>query len=626
MPATCYVDPVRGSDTSPGTIGSPFQTLPVARDWLRGAGAGSTCVLRGGVYYPALPSTLAPQGGVLTFDARDSHTTYQAYPGETPIISAGIPITGWQQVGSTNQWSAPMPAHCRSRLLDVGTSRYGRTIRQVGKPTLYPTMAGLDPTVPVPPPPVLPTKCAGYGYDRALALETLRNPWDIRLASVGAVYTWRNSYRWLFGILPNSICVLSNLQYTRAATGQQYPSMIENVYEWLVPGTAYLDRSSWTWYLLPLAQHDLSGGTTSVRASVLDHVGVLTGVTGLTFSGITFMDTNWQAGGDPLLGYDDNVRGSAYSSLDYSPQTTTFLTPPHALEFVGCSGCKVTACTFRLLGGGAILFHGASANCSAIGNLCVDCDSAGITIADNMEGVAPVQTSRITVENNLITRVGQVYQDCCGIMASCGRGHRVRYNLVYNVPYDGIGWGIGAGGSLASATYDERASGDDIISYNLIHDSMTPLVGSDGIPLPGLNDGGAIYVNNIAAGMVIAHNWLHHTNNPFPGGTLYLDNRTFGISVHGNAIHDSLTGFTYYLNTPSGNCVLYGDVADTATMRNQTYLSNPASASPIPIATTPRTPQVVQTPLILTNTQVAAYGALLGAGLQRQWSYLTGLV
>ena len=61
--------------------------------------------LRGGMYYLAEP---------LVFTPEDSGTeacpiTYAAYPGETPIISGGQPITGWKKPAEGNIWTAEIP-------------------------------------------------------------------------------------------------------------------------------------------------------------------------------------------------------------------------------------------------------------------------------------------------------------------------------------------------------------------------------------------------------------------------------------------------------------------------------------------------------------------------------------
>jgi len=81
---TYYVSP-SGSDSNTGGINDPFLTIPAAQTALRAAGGG-TVYLRGGTY--TLTSTVV-------FTNQDSNSTYEAYPGEVPIISGGVVLSNW---------------------------------------------------------------------------------------------------------------------------------------------------------------------------------------------------------------------------------------------------------------------------------------------------------------------------------------------------------------------------------------------------------------------------------------------------------------------------------------------------------------------------------------------------
>ena len=103
---TLYVSTV-GNDTWSGRLGEPnadgtdgpLASVQKARDIIRETKAATggltkpvTVMLRGGVY---------PQTEPIVFTAADSGTkecpvTYQAYPGEKPVISGGDVIRGWQ--------------------------------------------------------------------------------------------------------------------------------------------------------------------------------------------------------------------------------------------------------------------------------------------------------------------------------------------------------------------------------------------------------------------------------------------------------------------------------------------------------------------------------------------------
>ena len=91
-----------------GTDG-PLATLTAARDRLREmkgdqALPGPVSVqLREGHYRITEPIVFEPlDSGLPT-----APVTYEAYPGERPVISGGVPVTGWTQEGPA--WKAPVP-------------------------------------------------------------------------------------------------------------------------------------------------------------------------------------------------------------------------------------------------------------------------------------------------------------------------------------------------------------------------------------------------------------------------------------------------------------------------------------------------------------------------------------
>src|SRR5439155_8953753 len=95
--ADFYVSPV-GNDGNPGSLEKPFHSLARARDAVsqlrktRRVRSPVVVMLRGGTYRLSQS---------VVFSGRDSGTerariTYMAYPGESPILSGGRPVTRWQ--------------------------------------------------------------------------------------------------------------------------------------------------------------------------------------------------------------------------------------------------------------------------------------------------------------------------------------------------------------------------------------------------------------------------------------------------------------------------------------------------------------------------------------------------
>ncbi len=114
---TYYVAP-NGDDTWSGTLpdangdasDGPFASLHKAVDTARDVRASGHITqpvkifLRGGTHFLGKPLTLTPADS----GTAESPLTIAAYPGEAPILSGGLPITGWRQTDGP-LWAADLP-------------------------------------------------------------------------------------------------------------------------------------------------------------------------------------------------------------------------------------------------------------------------------------------------------------------------------------------------------------------------------------------------------------------------------------------------------------------------------------------------------------------------------------
>ncbi len=112
LAALCLFVSTRGRDTWSGRLPAPnrgrtdgpFASIVRARDEIRRLKAGGrleqpvTVRIRGGTYF--IPSTLVL--GPADSGAEGCPIVYEAYPGETPVLSGGRPITGWRR------WRGPI--------------------------------------------------------------------------------------------------------------------------------------------------------------------------------------------------------------------------------------------------------------------------------------------------------------------------------------------------------------------------------------------------------------------------------------------------------------------------------------------------------------------------------------
>lgn len=305
--AALWVSPA-GDDSAPGTEEQPLRTIERARDLVRGMNGDMSddiTVFISGTYRLAQP---------IEFGAQDSGTNgfsvvYTAAPGEHPVVSGGLPVTGWTLSDSArNLWSAPAPEGlANSRDLFVNGSPAVRTRVRLAHP--------------VPETPEDASKPDPWAL--------WKNPADVEL----------------IGPVPDAIW---------SERSGPAPYYAENALELLgTPGQWYFDRGARRIFYMPRAGEDLSSADIVVAAGNALVVGVGTRdrpLAGLIFKGIRFEYATAAGASAPPAA----VRIEGAGNIQFLEDEFVHMGTPALGLGPGLEGATVEGCLFGDIGWSAI--------------------------------------------------------------------------------------------------------------------------------------------------------------------------------------------------------------------------------------------------------------------------------
>jgi len=490
-----YVSP-NASAGGTGTITSPFQTIAQARDAVKALGTlteDANVYLRAGMY--TLTSTL-------TFDATNSgsgthNVIYQAYPGETPVISGGQRTTGWAlSDAAKNIYSVTVGTSVDTRQLYVNGVRAARA-RSVDGSGWSPSGAAGGGTF------TCPSTVSSWGNITNIEVA-VKTDWRLqrsKLSSVSGTTATGNSYAHAEWQGPNTV------------------EWVENAYELLdAEGEWYLNRSTGILYYKPRATENMSNA--EVIMAKVETLISGTNVTNLQFKGITFSHATWLY---------PNANGFSTVQAD---NCNGFLTGN--ISFTGCSHILFDSDIFTHLGQTGLRFT--SGNNMTIYN-CTFQDISGSAISLGTTG-ASTQTTYNTINNNLIRNCAVEYQGCVGIFVLYTENTVIIHNEIHNMPYSGISMGWGWSNTQLAAKNCE-------IAYNLIDTVMS-----------ALQDGGGIYTLSNQPGTMVHDNYIHKVGfNASGQNGLYPDEGSSHMHWYNNVVSGAPRFLHMWINTISYDTV-----------------------------------------------------------------------
>ena len=562
--ATFYVAPT-GSDSNPGTEAAPFKTITKAQKAVReinGTMTGDIVVyLREGTYQ--LNSTV-------NFDERDGgkdghYVRYKAYNGENPLITGGMPITGWAIHDEANGiWKAE-GVEGNFRQLYVNGKKAVRACFPNAIAANEKGEGGFDHDF------VRLTKVDSSGRAFDVSADYVKNIKNIENVEIHLMIAWAESILRLEKAEVNGGTAklipkdpertkLFHRAYPMLGTAfqsnppKQQVFYLENSYDLLdAAGEWYLDEKEHVLYYKPR-----SGESMATANVVAPRFNTLFNVLGkdtknkvgyMSFEGLIFAHSNYtrpsEEGFLDLQAANFNVdvladpgRGN-WEKLN----SNKFLLwrPDAGFRVENAHHLLVKNCTFTQMAATGLDFVSGTNDDVIEGNVFYEIGAAGIMLGkfyqdSTTEIHIPYNPSdkdeistRDTIRYNLITNVTNEHQGAVGIGAGYPRYVVIENNEISYTYYSGISVGFGW-------TKSETAMTNNHINKNNIHHISRLLC-----------DSGPIYtLSNQGTGSEIKENYLHDYGaskwSDYWVLPIYLDEGSSGFTVENNS----------YKNSPSG--------------------------------------------------------------------------
>ena len=562
--ATFYVAPT-GNDANPGTEAAPFKTITKAQKAVReinGSMTGDIVVyLREGTYQ--LNSTV-------NFDERDGgkdghYVRYKAYKGEMPLITGGMPVTGWTIHDETNNiWKAE-GVEGNFRQLYVNGKKAVRACfpnaiasDEKGAGTFdhdFVRLSKVDST--------------GRAFD--VSAEYIKNIKNIEDVEIHLMIAWAESILRLEKAEVNGGTAklipkdpertkLFHRAYPMLGTAftsdppKQQVFYLENSYDLIdAPGEWYLDEKNQTLYYKPRSGENM--GSANVVAPRLNTMFSVLGkdtknkVGYMSFEGLIFAHSNYtrpseegfldlQAANFNVDVLPDPGRGN-WEKLNSNKYL--LWRPDAGFRVENAHHFLVKNCTFTQMAATGLDFVSGTNDDVIEGNVFYEIGAAGIMlgkfyqdstteihIAYNPSDKEEISTHD-TIRNNLVTNVTNEHQGAVGIGAGYPRYVVIENNEISYTYYSGISLGFGW-------TKDQTAMTNNHVNKNNIHHISRLLC-----------DSGPIYtLSNQGTGSEIKENYLHDYGaskwSDYWVLPIYLDEGSSGFTVENNS----------YRNAPSG--------------------------------------------------------------------------
>jgi hypothetical protein len=244
---------------------------------------------------------------------------------------------------------------------------------------------------------------------------------------------------------------------------------------------------------LAKGQHTVKLVKTGGQYLLVDGVTVLPDVVNpvhdITFSGITFAYTTWNA--PTAEGYVDNQAGVLWDPTSRSP-----IRIPAAVQVHRGQRITFSDDTVRNLGTSGIDLADQTKDSTVYRSSVTDTSGIGVTVGevdDYYQTQTALMTSGNSVSDNTIQYVGQEFADSVGVLVGHSRNTTLSHNDIGYTPYSGvsIGWGWGW---ASSCDLQAKQGLSQPCAHGTTYTGANHVVGNHVHSVMGeLNDGGPIY-------------------------------------------------------------------------------------------------------------------------------------
>ena len=527
--AECGNDTWSGRLAAPNAAGTdgPFASLEAARNAIRelkisGLTDPVTVLLRGGTYRVGETVEFLP----VDSGAEHAPITYAAYPGEKPVVSGGIPITGWEK-GEDGIWTADVSGDGKwsfrqlwvngRRCIPARTPNFGEAFWGAG-PVRLKRNERQNPSI----------KFSHITYKKENSEIWRRLSAAKDKGIFVAFHSFTSSMHNIVSIDTKRRAVFSHNPCNKPGLQKRRYYVAFNRESLDAPGEWYLDTENGIVSYYPREGEDMPEA--EVIAPLPRNLLTLRGdaasgqwVEYLRFEGLSFEHTDWVM--------DDSAVVDGHSAVAYDHTA--------AVLMAGAKHCEITECEISHTGSWGLRFGEGSKENRAERCHLHDLGASGVMIGDmELSENKDRQTEKNVVHNCFIHHGGRVFHAGVGVWIARSSYNTVSHNEISDLYWCGImaGW---------MGRYQPSLTHHNLLEYNHIHH----------LAWNALEDLGGIYTSGMSPGTAIRNNVIHHISSFIRRGRgIYIDQASTEIVIENNLVYLVNDG-AFHVNWGKNNTV-----------------------------------------------------------------------